>query len=198
MTSAQRKGLSNKIKNWNIPLIIQTWVFFLIILFFHLLWENFEFEIAAFRPFILFSDAIGNFLLTTSPSIVNPMFEVDITRNGLSLILPSGYSVPYYFNLSGIKQMCLIIILFLIVPGPWIKKLWFIPVSLVIIQVTVFLRFFMVIVNCLIQPEQVNFLLDVLFGPLFFVELLVLWLAWILLIAKTVTLKYPSPSNEKN
>jgi len=198
MASTQHKGLSNKIRNWNFPLIIQTWIFFLIILFFHLLWENFEFEIATFQPFILFNDAIGNFLLTTSPSIINPMLDVDITRNGISLILPSGLSVTYYFNLSGIKQMCLVIILFLIVPGPWMKKLWFIPVSLIIVQITVFVRFIMVIVNCLVQPEQVNFLLDVLFGPLFFVEFLILWLAWILLVAKTVSFNHPSNSNLKN
>ena len=195
MAFSRYKDLPNKIKSWNIPLIIQVWIFFLIILFFQLIWGNFEIEIVNFQPFIVISDAIGNFLLTIIPAIVNPLFEVDITREGISLILPNGLYVNYIFNLSGIKQMCLVIVLFLIVPGPWVKKIWFIPLNLFIIQITVLIRFFMIIIHCLVQPEHANFLPDLLFGPMFYIEILIIWLAWILIVAKTATFRYPSSVN---
>ena len=198
MLSALKRSLQTRIKSWNLPLVIQAWIFFLVMLFFQLIWESFESELNSFPPFIFISDAIGNVLLNTIPAIINPVFDVDIVRDGISLILPNGLYFNYFFYLSGVKQMCLVITLFLIVPGPWIKKLWFIPCSLIIIQITVFARFLIVNIHCLIQPEHVHLLQDLLFGPLFYFEILVLWLAWVLIVAKTASLKPPIPSNRKS
>ncbi len=198
MASALFKNLLNKMKSWNFQLIIQVWIFFLVVLFFQLVWESFETEIDNFPPFVFISDAIGNFLLTITPAIVNPLIEVDIIRDGISLILPNGLYISYFFYLSGVKQMCLVISLFVIVPGSWGKKAWFIPLTLFIIQITVLARFLLVNVHCLVQPEQLHLLKDFLFGPLFYAEIMIMWMAWVLLIAKTASLRNPTSETRKN
>jgi len=191
MASPFSKNLPNKVKSWNLPLIIQVWIFILINLFFQLIWENFEDDINQFTPFVSFSDAIGNLLLIITPRILNPLFDVDIVRDGISLILPGGYYVNFLFYLSGIKQMCLVTLIILIVPGPWLKKLWFIPLNLVIIQLMVFGRFLILNVHCLVHPEHIYLLQDLLFGPMFYLEILVMWLVWVVIIAKTASLRNP-------
>ncbi|NQV01772.1 MAG: hypothetical protein HQ542_03950 [Bacteroidia bacterium] len=198
MAFARYKNLSNKIKRWNYPMIIQGWIFFLIMLFFQLIWEYFETELDNFPPFVFISEIIGNFLLTITPAIVNPMIEVNIVRDGISLILPNGLYISYFFYLSSIKQMCLVITLFIIVQGPWKKKIWYIPLTLFIIQITVLVRFLLINVHCLVQPEQLHLLKDLLFGPLFYFEILIMWMAWVLLVAKSASLRNPNSVSRKN
>lgn len=198
MGSPRFKNLLEKAKQWNLPLLIQGWIFFLVMLFFQLIWENFETEITSFPPFVFLSDAIGNLQLTIIPALVNPLTDAGIIRDGISLILPNGLYINYFFYLSGIKQMSLVILLFVIAPGPWKKKIWFIPLTLLIIQLTVFSRFFLLNLYCLIQPEQLHLVKDFLFIPLFYFEILVLWMAWVLLVAKTATLHFPSRGYRKN
>ncbi|MBE0647887.1 MAG: hypothetical protein IH596_08890 [Bacteroidales bacterium] len=176
-------------RNWNSPLLFQGWIYCLVVLFFHLIWENFETEIDAFPPFIFLSDAIGNVLLSVIPLLINPVIDTDIIRQDVSLILPNGLYLSYFFYLSGIKQMCLIICLFIIAQGPWKKKVWFIPAALAVMQITVFVRFFLLSIYCMYQPEQLNLMKDWLFTPLFYAEILIIWMAWVLLVAQTASLR---------
>ena len=94
--------------------------------------------------------------------------------------------------MSGIKQMCLVSLLFILIPGPWKKKLWFVPVTVVLIFITVFIRFLLLTMHCLIYPEHIHLIQDLLVGPMFYFEILVMWMAWVVIIAKTASLKnYP-------
>lgn len=181
----QFKYLSEKQARWNLPLLIQGWIFFLALLFFQLIWGNFETEITTFPPLTALSDVLGNLQLTGIPALISPLTGAVIIRDGISLILPNGFYINYFFYLSGIKQMCLVIFLFVIAPGPWKKKLWFIPLALLVIQFTVFFRFFLLTLYCLIQPEQYHLVKDYLFIPFFYFEILILWMVWVLLVAKT-------------
>ncbi|TSA28133.1 MAG: hypothetical protein D4R67_04410 [Bacteroidetes bacterium] len=189
--------LRDRIKTWNIPLIIQVWIFSLVILFFQLIWEEFEVGIDSFPPFEYISDTIGNILLSITPGMINPFFPENIVRDGISIILPNGLYVNYFFYLSGVKQMCLVIILFILVPGPWKKKLWYIPLALAILLFSVFFRFLLMTIHTMIQPEYVHLLNDLLLGPLFYFEILFLWMAWVLIVAKTARLKRIPAENEE-
>jgi exosortase/archaeosortase family protein len=174
-----------RVKTWNIPRLIQIWIFALIMLVFQLLWEQFENELNAVPFFLILSERIGNILLTVTPEIINPLIDQDIVRSGISLILPSGFYVSYFFYLSGIKQLCLVVVLFLLVPGPWMKKIWYIPLNILVILFFVFIRFLMLTMHCLVYPEHLHLIQDLLFGPMFYFEILILWLAWVLIVAKT-------------
>ena len=176
------------IKSGKYPFLIQIWIFLLIILFFQLLWESFEKVLNTVPLFVALSEKTGDILLTLTPWIINPLISHDITRNVISLILPSGFYVSYFFYLSGIKQLCLVIILFIIVPGPWRKKLWYIPLNILMILLFVVIRFLMLTMHCLIYPEHLHLIQDLLFGPMFYSEIFFSWMAWVLLVARTAKL----------
>jgi uncharacterized membrane protein len=167
-------------------------------LFFQLIWENFETEIDKFPPLVFFSEAIGKFLLTVTPLIINPFVETDIIREGVSLILPNGLYISYFFYLSGIKQMCFLILLFAIATGPWAKKVWYVPLILLIVQLTVLVRFLALNLYCLVQPEQFHLLKDLFFIPLFYFEILLIWMTWVLIVGKTASLRKTQKTNHRN
>jgi len=179
------RNLPNRIKSWNTPLLVQIWFFLIILLFFQLLWESFEEELSLIPFLLILSDTIGKMLLTITPELLNPLIKQDIVRSGAGLILPGGFTVSYFFYLSGIKQMCLVIILFLLVPGPWVKKVWYIPLNILMILLLVLIRFVMLTMHCLAYPEHMHLIQDLLFGPMFYFEILIMWLAWVLIVAKT-------------
>lgn len=189
MLSSFSRKIRARAETWNIPLIIQVWIFSLIMLFFQILWEEFETELASFPLFVHLSDSIGDLLLTITPRMINPFFSGDIFREGNSLVLPNGIYVNYFFYLSGIKQMCLVFIIFIIVPGSPRKKSWYLPLALAVLMVTVIVRFIIMNLHTMIQPEHVHLLNDLLLGPLFYFEILFLWIAWVGLVAKTARLK---------
>lgn len=182
-------NLRQRIQHWNFSLLFQLWIFLLILLVFQLGWESFEKDITAFPPLVRFSDFIGNLVLFVTPSILNPVFELEIERAGISLILPNGFYVSYFFYLSGIKQMAFVLIMLLLMPGPWKKKIWYIPICLVIVTITVFIRFLMLTLHCVIYPEHIHLIQIMLFGPLFYLEIVVMWATWVLIIARTAALK---------
>ncbi|NQV02429.1 MAG: hypothetical protein HQ542_07275, partial [Bacteroidia bacterium] len=90
MKSTLFKHLENQIKRWNIPLIIQLWIFLLFIFIFQMLWERFEDDLNTFSLFVTISDFIGNLLLVTIPALLTSLFNVEIVRSGISIILPDG------------------------------------------------------------------------------------------------------------
>ena len=193
MGSTLLTNITKWIKRWNIPLIIQLWIFTLIILFFQLLWKKFEVDLNTFPPFVMISDFVGDILLISIPALINPLFTGEVVRSGISLILPDGLYINYLFYLSGVKQICLVVILFILVQGPWRKKLWFIPMSIGVILITVFLRFLLLTVHCMTVPEHIYLLQDLIIVPILYAEILVMWMAWVLLIAKTASLRiYPA------
>lgn len=197
MAATSPKHFPKRVKRWNTSMLIQVWIFFLILLFFQLMWDRFETEITTFPFFVLISDSIGNVLLTLIPAIINPVFKVDIIREGISLILPNGLYISFFFYLSGVKQMCLIVVLFLLVQGPWQKKFWFIPACLTVLLFTVFFRFFLLNLHCLTQPEQLHMIKDFLFRPLFYFEILIMWMVWVFMVAKTARLRRTIPVDEQ-
>ncbi len=189
MRSTLLKHFKNRIKKWNTPLLIQLWIFLLFIFLFQLLWGKFEIDLNTIPLFVNISDHIGNLLLVTTPALLNLLFDVEIVRNGISIILPNGFSIDYDFYLSGIKQMCLVILLFILIPGPWKKKLWYVPITVIGIFVTVFIQFLVLTFHCLVHPEHLHLIQDLLVGPIFYFVILVMWMAWVLVIAKTASLK---------
>jgi len=194
MATGISRRLKERIRRWNLPLVIQTWIFVLIMLFFQIFWESYEAEINTFPPLVAWSDAMGEFLLWITPAILNPLFNAGIAQEGISLILPNGFYVSYFFHLSGIKPVLIVLFMIVLLPGPWIRKVWYAPACVAVILFTVFLRFILLTIHCMIFPEHLHLIQIMLFGPMFYLEILVMWAAWVLLIARTARLKgYPEP-----
>jgi hypothetical protein len=173
------------IREWNLRLFYELWIFSLIFYFIHFSWQSFSDDIAAIPFMAAASDLIGRCLLTITPPILNTFLHMGIIREGMSLALPNEYHVLYGFDLSGIKQLMTVLLLFLLIDGPWRKKAWFLPLNAAILVPLIIFRFIVLTAHCTVHPEHFHILQAILFGPMFYFELIILWIAWVLFIART-------------
>ncbi|MEI6456451.1 MAG: hypothetical protein WCO93_09195 [bacterium] len=178
-------SFNNRLQKWNLRLFIELWVFSLIFYFFHFFWLSFSGYIGNLSFFSSISEFIGKALLATAPAILNPVLKLGLVNDGESIVLLNGFHVPYGFDLSGVKQMLIVLLVFLLISGSWYKKMWFIPLNLFILLVLVFFRFLVLTAHCSFHPEHFLILQEILFGPMFYFELIIMWIAWVLFIAKT-------------
>jgi exosortase/archaeosortase family protein len=181
----------------NLTLLNEFLLFLVVVVLFQVIWELYEEAILLFWPLTIASNFIGEVLLSLTPELLNPLLRIDIMRDGTSLVLPDGFLINYQFTFSGIKQILLSVTLFLIIPGPWLRKTWFIPLNIAIILVMVILRFMVLAVHSTIYPEHYHLLQDLLFGPLFYTEILAMWMVWIVYVAKKTNLHFRMTEKEK-
>lgn len=80
---------------------------------------------------------------------------------------------------SGLREMSLFLFILIFFPGPWISKLWFIPVSLIIIYFITILRIVFLGLSFKYQPTWFDFLHEYLFNFIFFLLFFLLWLVWV-------------------
>ena len=80
---------------------------------------------------------------------------------------------------SGLKQFLQSALLFLVFPLKSFKhKLWFIPVSVVLMHLSNLLRILLLIALIQYYPEKFDFFHDYLLRPIFYVVIFALWLYW--------------------
>lgn len=182
------------LRTWNLQLLFELWVFFLIMVLFQLIWEGNEEFLTTLPLLVTLSDLMGEFLLWFTPAILNPLLRLNLVREANSIVLPDGFYVSYWFYFSGIKQILLVTILFSLIRGPWLRKIWYIPLNIMLVLLFAISRFIILTIHSTIYPEHLHLLQDLLFGPLFYFEILVMWLIWVVYVAGTATLGMKRPS----
>jgi len=185
--------INENLQNWNLRLFIELWIFTLIFCLYHSFWNAYSTEIDGMPFFTVISGVIGEILLKLTPSVLHSTLRLDIVHEGNSILLPNGFNVMYSFNLSGLKQIFLVLLLFVIIPGPPGKKLWFIPLNIGIILLLVFFRFIVLTAHCTVYPEHFKLLQVILFGPVFYFEIIIMWITWVIFIAKTGNREFVMP-----
>jgi len=80
---------------------------------------------------------------------------------------------------SGLKQFFQIIILFMIFPGPWKHKLWYIPASILIMHGVNILRIVILSVILVNYPQSWHFTHDWILRPFFYVIIFLDWVIWV-------------------
>lgn len=155
-------------------------LFALITYGFHLLFRQFSSEIMAndfmsvsaewlalqvYEISLWINRHILGFLITTEP--VNTMWF----SNG-------GY-ITVNESCSGLKQFYQVLVLFVLFPGPWKHKLWFIPLGFFIMFLTNVFRIVSLSVILLWQPEVWDFSHDWILRPFFYIVLFGLWVWWV-------------------
>lgn len=79
---------------------------------------------------------------------------------------------------AGLKQFLQISLLFLIYPGPWKHKLWYIPLGILLMHATNLFRI-VGLAEVLHQwPDYWKFSHDNIFRPLFYVVIFFMWVLW--------------------
>jgi exosortase/archaeosortase family protein len=80
---------------------------------------------------------------------------------------------------SGFKQLLQLIILFLVYPGPWKHKLWYIPLGVVLIYGVNLFRIIALSVVVVNSPEYFQVTHDYIIRALFYVVIFILWVIWV-------------------
>ncbi len=106
-----------------------------------------------------------------------------------------GY--PSFFvneSCSGLKQFFQIIVLFLIFPGPWKHKLWFIPATIFVMHGVNISRIVILSVMVVYHPEYWGFTHDWILRPFFYVVIFCAWIVWLTCFKSKGLVNYTPPS----
>ena len=118
-------------------------------------------------------------LLRVSSWIVMHLPGLDVTVvNNTIYISNKGY-ININQSCSGLKQYIQFFMLIALYPGPWKKKLWFIPMGLLAIYLTNVLRIVGLVIVLKLSPNSFHFAHDNVFRPLFYVVIFFLWVLWV-------------------
>ena len=124
-------------------------------------------------------DKMSDIVYDQSTWFIEHVMPISITREENRMIcFTNGGYIGINESCSGLKPILQFILLFLIYPGPWVKKLWFIPLGVVIVHLTNLFRIVGLSVVTVTIPEYWDFSHDYLFRPFFYVVIFLLWVWW--------------------
>jgi len=118
-------------------------------------------------------------LLHVSSWIVSHIPGLPITVVDHTIYVANKGYISINQSCSGLKQYIQFALLMILYPGPWKKKLWFIPLGLFVIYMTNVLRIVGLVVVLNINPGSFHFAHDNIFRPLFYVVIFLMWVYWV-------------------
>ena len=90
----------------------------------------------------------------------------------------SGFSVQIIWACTGIKQAYICFCILAFARGPWQKKIWYVPVALLVVYLFNMFRIVFIIGAVDQHPEWFDFLHVKLFKYLFYAVIFGLWVIW--------------------
>lgn len=178
MKEREKNGVF-RLGNWNALKGFRGLLLFVVInTLFHFLYKHFEADIISINFIsVIIVFLTGNLLISTN-WILEHVFAVHSVIEGDMLILPNGFSIEMQSGCSGLQQLVLLILLFLIYPGQWRHKLWFIPVSLIGLHLLNFIRFTGMSLYSAFYPAHFHVVHDWIFRPFIYLGIFLLWVVW--------------------
>lgn len=110
------------------------------------------------------------------------------------MLFPGHGYVEITAGCSGLKQFYQVFFLFLLYPGPWRHKLWYIPAVVVAMHLTNLFRIVSLSVIVIWKAEYWDFSHDWILRPLFYVVLFGLWVVWVEKFQMKKQREYPASS----
>lgn len=115
-------------------------------------------------------------LFAHSAFFLNLMFPY--TNKGTTFLFPDIGYIDINNSCTGIKQFYQIIVLFLLFPGPWKHKTWYIPMSILIMHGVNIFRIVTLGIVLHTFPQAWDFTHDWILRPFFYVVIFLLWVFW--------------------
>lgn len=160
--------------------VIDVVLFALITIVFHELWWDFARIIKSFTVINVTADWLAEQVFIVSLWINRNILGLLVTTEEPNIMwFSNGGYVQVNESCSGLKQFYQIIVLFVLFPGKWKHKLWFIPMSILIMHLVNILRIVILSVMVLWKPEYWTFTHDWILRPGFYVVIFLLWVWWV-------------------
>lgn len=160
--------------------VIDVALFAIITYSFHVLWWDFARVIKSFTVINVTADWLADQVFVSSLWINRHILGLHVTTEYPNYMwFANGGYVQVVESCSGLKQFYQIIVLFVLFPGPWKHKLWYIPMSILIMHLVNITRIVILSVVVLWKPDYWHFIHDWVLRPGFYVVIFVLWVVWV-------------------
>ncbi len=164
----------------NNSFVLDILLFVTITYVFHKLWWAFAADIKSIKAISQLAEWLAAQVFNQSYFIIHHTYDPGSWHEPVNTIHFSnlGY-ITVNESCSGLKQFYQIVVLFLLFPGPWKHKLWYVPLSIFIMHITNVMRIITLGMVTLWAPEYWQFSHDWILRPFFYVVLFLLWVWWV-------------------
>jgi exosortase/archaeosortase family protein len=119
-----------------------------------------------------------NVVVRQSDWLIVHILQISTSVHGKTLCLPNNWNLIIGEGCSGVKQITQVLVLFLLYPGPWKHKAWFIPASMLIIHFTNVLRITLLGLATDLNLSGIHFIHNQILRVFFYLVIFGLWLLW--------------------
>ena len=142
---------------------------------------KYVFEIFIEQHPVFHFDILVGFLLKIESDILYlllRLFHVDIVRNDTTFTFGNNVTMIVQAGCSGFKQLFQVFFVFLLIPGTWKRKVWYIPVVLIIMFCATLLHLFILSIVNAHRPALFHFTHVWASRGLFYSIMFLTWLIW--------------------
>lgn len=159
---------------------IDLFLFAVITILFHKLWRAYSLEIHNISWVKEMGNRLADLVFVQSLWVNKKVLGLHITTEAPNIMwFANGGYVQVNMSCSGLKQFYQVFVLFLLFPGQWRHKLWFIPMSIIVMHLVNVFRIVMLSLMVLWKPEYWDFTHDWILRPFFYIVVFVLWVWWV-------------------
>lgn len=174
-------GIKLFLKKNNFQFLVDILLFAVIIYFFHWLWWSggLKHFLEKFAFFSETEEFLAHQVFLTSAWVIEHLFHYSIRTADNTLFFANNGYVAVEGSCSGLKQFYQWTVLMILFPGPWKKKLWYIPFGILIIHLYNILRIIILSFVTVHIPQQWDFIHSWILRPVFYVVIFALWVVWV-------------------
>lgn len=174
--------IQNFIKKYRLHVLQEVFLFILITLVIHFVWR-FWANSLGYAPISGTIEGLQEWLalivFNQSTWFITHVLGIPITSIENTMYFANKGYMQINQSCSGLKQILQFVILMMVFPGLWKRKLWFIPLGVIIVHLTNLFRVTGLSIVITTIPDYWNFSHDNVFRPLFYVVIFAMWVWWV-------------------
>ncbi len=173
--------LTHLIRKYHLKPLVDVLFFAVITYSLHWLWWNAIWKSANAGGFLSFLPELAQWLahqtFLQSSWFLDLIGYRHIAMDNTITFPGTGY-VAVLPSCSGLKQFYQIVFLFLLYPGPWKHKAWYIPASLAVMYLVNVSRIVILSLVLFVWPQHWDFIHMWILRPFFYVVIFAEWMVW--------------------
>lgn len=159
--------------------IVDIGLFMLITFGFHKLWWAFSAEIKSIPNILYAAEVLAGMVYRSSFWINDRVLGLSMIEEGANVMrFANQKALLVAESCSGLKQFFQIFVLFVLYPGPWKHKLWYIPMGFFSIHLVNIFRVSFLSLWMAHDVPYWDFAHDWIMRPMYYVVIFALWYYW--------------------
>lgn len=168
------------VKKYKLQALVDVAIFCIITVFFHFLWWNgLKSLLLDYLSFGKMEAFMAHQVFVPSAWFVESILSYSMKTVGNGLYFENGGYVEVVGSCSGLKQFYQWTVLMILFPGPWKKKIWYIPLGLLVIHIVNIFRIVILSVVVVHWPQHWDFIHEWILRPFFYVVIFLMWVIWV-------------------